>query len=230
MAEILVGKYKVTFNKLGKTVEFNIVGLDCYEEAYMAALAYFFEMNGSVRGEAKRFANGNVMSLDIGASTTDLAVITNMRYDEKSGKTYKTGGNIARETIADDVRAMFGYDITDAQADIVMSEGRLQTGNVYVDMKSTLKKAKKVFAEQITTQIPAYFRSVNIPIQTIRAIVVSGGGSMRSEYLDENGQTVVTSEPMYKFITDELKHVCPGVEVVEFTENPKNGKYYWIIH
>ena len=209
----LVGHYKVTFNKLDKQVEFDIVDVGCFEESFMAILSYFFDVNGKLREQAKKYGYGNVLSLDIGASTTDLVVVSDMKYLERSGQTYKTGGNVAREFLRDDLRALYGYDVPDEIADIAMAEGRIQMGNSYEDISSLVESAKQRFAAQVVEQMHSYFRKVNIPIQTIRAIIVSGGGSMRSEYVAEDGSVVVTSQPMSYYITQELNKVCPGVEV-----------------
>lgn len=209
----LVGHYKVTFNKLDKQVEFDIVDVGCFEESFMAILSYFFDVNGKLREQAKKYSYGNVLSLDIGASTTDLVVVSDMKYLERSGQTYKTGGNVAREFLRDDLRALYGYDVPDEIADIAMAEGRIQMGNSYEDISSLVESAKQRFAAQVVEQMHGYFRKVNIPIQTIRAIIVSGGGSMRSEYVAEDGSVVETSQPMSYYITQELNKVCPGVEV-----------------
>ena len=223
VAEQFTGTFEVTFNHTGRKVNVNIVSVACKEESFMALLAFYFEMHGALREEAKKFARGNILSLDIGASTTDLAVVKDMKYLEKSGQTYKTGGNVARDMVANDIRAMYGYDPTDEETETVMSEGRLPMGNSYVDMKESVDKAKKAFASQIVNNIQSYFRLVNIPIQSIRAIVVSGGGSMRSEHTNENGETVVVSQPISAFITEELHKVCNTIDVESFSKNPRQA-------
>jgi len=219
--EQLCGTYKVTFNKLGITYEFTVQNVACYEESFLALLAYFFDMNGKPKPAAQKYGYGNVLGLDIGASTTDLAVASNMRYIEKSGQTFKTGGNIARDFLADDLRAMYGFDVPVEIAEMAIAEGRIQLGNTYEDISKYVESAKKKFAEQVVEQIQGYFRKINIPIQSIRAIVVSGGGSMRSEYVDENMNIVITSQPMSHYITEELHKVCPGIEVEPYSENPR---------
>ena len=221
LRSVLVGSYEIEFPLLNRTVKFSIKNVECFEESFLALLSYFFNMNGTPRDAAKKLATGHVMSMDIGASTTDLAIVSDMRYLEKSGQTYKTGVNIAREIIANDIRTEYGFDATDEQTDVVMSEGRLQMGNNFVDMGSYVNDAKEQFAQQITTQIQNYFRTVNIPIQSIRAIVVSGGGSMHSEYINDDGENVVTSKPIAEFITDKLRFICPGVDVFMFSDNPR---------
>jgi hypothetical protein len=220
--ENLIGKYQVTFNKLHKEVEFEIVDVVCCEESFMAILSYFFDEYGRLREGSKKYGRGNILSLDIGASTTDLSIVTDMKYVEKSGQTYKTGGNVARDFLIDDLRALYGYDVPHELADAAMAEGRIQMGNSYENIEELVKSAKQKFAAQVVEQIQGYFRKVNIPLQSIRAIVVSGGGSMPSKYI-ENGEVHLTSEPMSSYITKELNNICKGVEVEQHAINPRKA-------
>lgn len=222
----LIGRYKIIFNKLAKAIEIEITDVSCYEESFMAILSYFFDTTGKLRENAKKFKVGNILSLDIGASTTDLIVVKDLKILERSGQTYKIGGNIAREYLKDDLRALYGFDVPDELADAAMVEGRIQLGNQYEDISQYVQTAKQKFAAQVVEQMQSYFRKINIPIQSIRAIVVSGGGSMRSEYQDEDGGKVITSEPMSFYITKELSKICPGIEVEPHVVNPRLANIY----
>ena len=218
-----IGKYTVGFPKYrgGVEVEINIVEVSCYEESYMAMISYFFELTGVPREVAKKYMIGNVLSLDIGASTTDLAIIKNGKYLDKSGQTYKTGGNIARDYLIDAIRAQEGFDLPIEDAETAMAEGRLQLGNGYKDISAIVVEAKRHFAKSVANQMQGYFRKVDIPIQSIRAIIVSGGGSLQSQYIDEDGEVQVTSAPMSYYITESLKEICAGVEVESYGESPR---------
>lgn len=217
----LTGNYTVTFNKLGRKVEFTVGEVKCYEESFLALLSYFFDRTGRLREESKKYWDGNILSMDIGASTTDLAIASNREYLEKSGQTYKTGGNVARDFLIDDIRAEYGYDMPVDVADKAMAEGRIQLGNSYKDIPELVQSAKQNFARQIVEQMQGYFRKVNMPLQIMKAIVVSGGGSMRSEY-EHEGNRVITSEPMSYYITEELNKICSGV-AVENKDEPRTA-------
>lgn len=217
----LEGSYKVDFPKMGKSVEFTIKSVTCLEESYMALLSWFFDMSGNLREEAKAYARGNILGLDIGASTADLAIVSDMHYLDKSGKTYKTGGNIAREYLTDCIRADYSFEPTDDDVFTAISEGRLQLGNAYVDVSQSVAKAKKELAEQIVAKIQTYFGAINVPLQSIRAVVVSGGGSLPSEYISDNGETIKTTEPVSSYITTELQKVCKGVDVIYYDNSPR---------
>ena len=213
--EYLVGNYVVELPKYmgGATVKLNIKDVSCYEESFMAMVSYFFNLDGTVREDGKDFLTGNVLSLDIGASSTDLSVIKNGRYLDKSGQTYKTGGNVARDFVIDRIREEYGFDLPINDAEKVMAEGRLQMGNGYVDIGNIVAEGKKALASSIVSSMQSYFKKIDMPIQTMRAIVVSGGGSLQSQHIDDDNKIHKTSEPMSFYVTSELQKICPGVLV-----------------
>jgi hypothetical protein len=200
----------------GTVVTFRINSVACYEESFMASTSFFFNMNGTPKESGKKFLTGTVLSLDIGASTTDLAIIKNGRYLDKSGQTYRIGGNVARDNLTDLVNGRYAMDLPIGDAEKTMAEGRLQQGNTYDDVSDLVNIAKADLAKQLTQYMQTYFKRVNIPIQTINAIIVSGGGSMQSQYANADGEIVKTTEPMSYFVTKELTEWSRGTEVVEY--------------
>lgn len=218
----LLGKWRITFPKFNNTiVDFEIGKVVTCSESLMAISAFFFDASGKFRPQSAGYLNGYVLSLDIGASTTDLIVVKDTKSLERSAQTYKLGGNLIVEELKDVVRGKHGFELSPDMALTLVTEGRLQSGNTYIDMSSELDAVKKEFASRVVNMVQNYFTKVGIPLQSIKAIFVSGGGSMRSEYLDESNQTVATSSAVTKYITDSLKGVCPGVDVVDFPENPR---------
>lgn len=221
--EQLVGKYTVTFPKYmgGTVVKLNIMSVQCYEESFMASTSFFFNMNGVPKEQNKQYLTGNILSLDIGASTTDLSIIKNGRYLDKSGKTYRVGGNEARESLIYSISNEYDIDLSLEAADKVMAEGRLQNGNTYIDVSNLIARAKKELAKKLMTHLPLYFKSIQIDMTTINAIVVSGGGSMQSQYVNADGEVVKTSEPMSYFVTQELLNLSSGTEVVAYGDEAR---------
>lgn len=229
IAALLAGTYKVKFNKLDKEVQFEITKVICVEESFMALTTFFFGKNGKPTENATKFGKGYVLSLDIGASTTDVAVAKDMRYVEKSGQTFKTGCNVIQAAVANYVRGECGYDPTVEQLEEVLRTGRIVTGNKYKDISDALRRGKAEFARSIIEQLQSYFRLVNMPLQTIRAIVVSGGGSMESSYEDDSNTIIKTTGPVSDFITTELNNIVEGIEVLSVEGDPReaniNGIY-----
>ena len=219
----LIGHYDVNFVKYngGVTVSFDIVNIKCAEESYMAATSYFFDINGTIRDKARPYLTGIVLSLDIGASTTDIAIVKNGRYLDKSGRTYRTGGNVARDALIEYVLSTEGYTLPTEEANITMAEGRLKFGNKYKDVSGVINEAKEKVAVSLVNSINNYFASRDIPLQTINAIIVSGGGSMSSQYINSDSEVVVTSKPMSEFITNALKNICDGIVVESHGDNPR---------
>lgn len=206
---MLAGTYKIVLNKLNASFDVNIVSVKCYPESYMALAAFFFDFPTCAFNaeHASKYGNGYTLSLDIGASTTDAYIAENMVPQEQTGQTIKTGGNIIELGVANGIRQKYGYDATNEILSSAVREGRLLYGNGYVDITDILRKAKRDFARAILNDLQSYFRLVNVPLQAIQTIVVSGGGSLPSYYVDANGKTVVTCEPVSEFITKELLNI-----------------------
>lgn len=222
-AKQLIGGYTVTFPKYmgGTSVKFNVVDVQCYEESYMASTSFFFNMNGVPKEQNKKYLTGKVLSLDIGASTSDLAIIENGRYLDRSGRTYRIGGNEARDFLTNMISANFDIDLSIADAERTMAEGRLQQGNTYMDCSTYVIQAKQALAKKLINHMQTYFKSLEIDISSINAIVVSGGGSMQSQYINDDGEVVKTSEPMSYFVTNELISWSKGTEVVTYGDDAR---------
>lgn len=217
----LVGTYHVSFGRLGQEVTFTVNNVVTYEESFLAMLSFFFNTDCTPKPEATEFRNGNLLSLDIGASTTDLVVVQNLKYLERSGQTYKTGGNVAIDYLTDLIRGEYGFDIPVDMAQKAMAEGRMVLGNGYEDISILVRQAKKAYARDVVENVQSYFRKVNIPIQSIKAIVVSGGGSMQSQYIDGGSDVIETVASMSEFITESLKDICPTISVRAYSGNPR---------
>lgn len=219
----LVGTYTVTFPKYngGTTVTFTIDDVACHEESYMACTSFFFNANGSPKEDTKKYLTGTVLSLNIGASTTDLSIVKNGKYLDKSGQTYRIGGNVARDNLIDLVCSRYAMDLPITDAEKAIAEGRLQQGNNYDDIRDIVDVAKADLAKQLTTYMQTYFKRIGIPLQMVNAIIVSGGGSLQSQYANEAGELVKTSEPMSYFVTNELLEWSKGTDVVAYGDEAR---------
>lgn len=222
MINELKGKYTVAFNKIGNTpltMQFVINDVACYEESRLAIMQFIFDPKYPER--FSKYSQCNMLSIDIGASTTDLVLMQNCKFIDNSGRTYKVGGNIVRDAVIKEIGALRGSDPKKNDADKYIVEGRARWGNKYIDISDTVNKAKEKIARDIVTRIDEYFGNIGIPIYEINYILVSGGGSMGSSYIDDVGKTVPTSQPMSYFITEALRNVCDGIEVINFGDEPR---------
>ncbi|MBO5388524.1 MAG: hypothetical protein J6A59_10340 [Lachnospiraceae bacterium] len=222
----LVGTYLVKFPKYMGGTEVRLTindSISISEEAFMAITSFFFNMNGTVKESAKQYMSGNVtvLSLDIGASTSDISIIRNGRYLNKSGMTYQYGGNIARSALIDAIRRKYTIELPVEDAERVMAEGRLQLGNKYVDISEEVSSAKRALAKQLAVCMQDYFGKIQIPPTSINAIIVSGGGSLQGQYISEDGEVVNTSEPMSFFVTEEYRQWSQYTDVVPYGDEAR---------
>lgn len=215
------GHYTVQFPKLNKTVEFTVENTHVHEESFMAMLSFFYGPDGRIREENSNWFQGNILSIDIGDSTTDFTLVHNQRYMNRSGKTFRIGGRNVVGEVVSSISSSENYEMPDEIARQVVAEGRMQFGDGYKDASSIVASAKKKFAALLRDSVEKYFSQINIPLQQIRAIVVSGGGSMPSQYVNDDGEIKVTSKSMADYVTEEMQSICPGVKVIPYGNNPR---------
>lgn len=221
--EMFVGTYEVTFPKYngGTNVTVTIEKVMCHEESALAVTSFFFDTNGKPRDNLAKYGNKTILSIDIGASTIDLAITKEGVLLDRTGRTYKTGGNVAREKLCSMINEEYEYRVPAGVANLIMAEGRLQYGATYLEVGRMVNEAKLGVAKEVANYMKLYFSDIQIPIQTIHAIMVSGGGSMQSQYINSDNEVVVTSPPMSFFLTEELKDICPNIEIVSHSDNPR---------
>lgn len=220
----LTGNYHVSSTRLQWEVDINIADIRIYAECYMALAAFFFDFPSCTPNmeRMKNYGKGYVLGIDIGASTSDLYICENGKPIEKSGQTIKTGCNVIELDIANGIRQRYGFDPTSDILTIAIKEGRIPMGRGYVEIGDIVRKAKQKFARAVVAELQNYFRLVNIPLQYICGIVAAGGGSLKSFYLNDNGEEVVTCGCTSDFITTELSNIVENMDVVAM-EDPRTA-------
>ena len=222
----LKGKYTVVFNKIEVkpvTITFTINNVYCFEESRMAIIQFLFDGAHPERMTEFGAAEKNLLSIDIGASTTDLATFQGGVFLEKSGYTIKAGCNIARDYIMEEVSALRGRDISIEEATEIMIEGRMRNGNTYASATDIVDAAKRKVAHTIIKKMDTYYDRINMSLDYFNYVIVSGGGSMESSYIDANGDKKDTSKPMTYYIEEVIKEHCPGVDVIHFGDEPRTA-------
>lgn len=199
----LVGTYKVSFKAdIQREVMFSISEVVCLEESLLTLICFVFSPNGAYREEAKPYLTGNVLGIDIGASTTDLGRLIKGHYEEKSGKTIKIGGNFVLDIIADGIRAEYGYEPGHDELQRAVETGRLEQGAEIIDISEMLAEAKREYAIELKDKMKDYFSTM--PLSSFKAVVVGGGGSMASSYVNEAGDVIETTAPMSTYLWEEF--------------------------
>ena len=210
----LAGKYTVRLNKMDREIAFNIKEVNVYAESVLAVVAFLFNQDATQRTEMAKYNKGYILGFDLGASTADLVLIKDRRFIEHSGYTCKLGGNIIDDLMRSEIRRKFGTEVSNDDIIEAVRTGRLAYGSSYKDVSAELQKCKKQYASMLFEKVETYFASNNIGLQSIKAVFMSGGGSMQSSYMDESGKEVVTSPSVGEYIDEMLKKVCDSVDMV----------------
>lgn len=210
----LAGKYTVRLNKMDREIEFNIKEVNVYAESVLAVVAFLFNQDATQRTEMAKYNKGYILGFDLGASTADLVLIKDRRFIEHSGYTCKLGGNIIDDLMRSEIRRKFGTEVSNDDIIEAVRTGRLAYGSSYKDVSAELQKCKKQYASMLFEKVETYFASNNIGLQSIKAVFMSGGGSMQSSYMDESGKEIITSPSVGEYIDEMLKKVCDSVDMV----------------
>jgi hypothetical protein len=218
-----MGEYTVELLKFGGGLTKKVHIVDCVvrPEAALSLTSFFFGMDGQPRPEAEPYESGTVMSMDIGASTVDFCIAQDCRFIESSARTYKGGGNLAIEYLINRLSGEKSIQIPRDIAEKVMAEGRIFMNNKYVDVSDIVVAAKQELANTIVMLSLEYFNSIQTPISLINAAIVSGGGSLKSSYVDDAKGIVETSEPISGYILEAFKEKAPGIIAVDHSDAPR---------
>jgi hypothetical protein len=220
LSTTLGGDYRIEFPKLNRAARVKFSGIHCFEESRMAGVAFMKQLTPDYKA-------GTVLSVDIGASTTDLALFVDGMFQERSARTYKSGGNTAREYLIDAISAEYDFELTSDAAEKVISTGFLQLGNARISAVRVIRDAKRKLADSLFNQTQQYFRAAGISIQSINAFLVSGGGSLSGgESIGDSSLVLDDPESMCnsssdrvtvaQLVTDAFRSVCPEIEVIEY--------------
>lgn len=232
VSDILVGNYTVElplWGVCGTVINFEITDVHCHAESNMATVAFFFDEKAAPRECGRPYENRKILSVNIGASTTDIAIIENRKYIESSGVTYKIGGNMLRDELNQKILSKYGFEPSQEETEKAIQEGRIQCGAEFMDVSELLTECKANLANAIIEKINTYFNNNGTTIQSFSGILTSGGGSLSSQYFNEQMQPVKTSEPLFYFISQQLLKICKTVNVINFEDSGQDPRLADII-
>lgn len=216
----MIGHYTVVFNRMTdpiqRVVEFDIENVYCFEESRMAMISYI----SSNTDKMANFANTVMLSIDIGASTTDFVIFKNRVYMDKSGLTVAIGCNTLKEKLVQIMRTK-GISVSGDSVDMMVREGRFQDGAKRVADPDTVSEAKRQVADMIVNAFGSHLTLCGLTPRDVAYIIVSGGGSMQSGYIDDSGEFKSTSGPMSEYITEHMKRLSPNSEVIPISDEPR---------
>lgn len=220
--------------------EFTIASVDIYPEAVASFFGASFDEVGNVHSPVappvfdkennhlildngnhlglnevennKKFAEGLVLVLDIGAGTTDLATFKNMELIESSKNTFNRGGLAVESWVKLAIKKKYMFVPQDMSE--VVNTGLLRDGGVVHDVSDIVTQAKNRYAAETTQEINDYLVSQSFSPRMLRGLLVSGGGALESVRVDESGTPRVVSPAMGNVMMDHIRSLAPNIELM----------------
>lgn len=143
--------------------------------------AYFKEQGNELIEEPNNvdFETGYVLVMDIGAGTTDLALMQDSTLVETSMDTFKLGGNTVQSQVVRNIKAKFGgHTPTQRETIELITTGYMSLGADKISVIDLINEAKETCASTMIERLTGYFESVGIDVGSLKGLLVIGGGSL----------------------------------------------------
>lgn len=194
-----------------KNLPISLDGVKVMPESLVAFTSAMFRENIDgkleVVNENKKFQKGYIFIMDIGAGTTDVAMVKNSKFMLSTKQSFDKGGNRVENDCKRLIFAEYGFTPSDMSS--VITKGILEDGNEVHDVSKLLDKAKDMYAKNIMNDIRSYLENLAIPVREIRGLLLVGGGTMSTM---RDG--VEVSKPMSAPILELFKDLSPSIELV----------------
>lgn len=182
--------------------------------AYTAAMFTMKDGKAVANADNLKYRQGYTLVMDIGAGTTDLAMVFNGKFVAASKTTIKTGGNYVEKTCKKEIRRKFGNAPTDMTE--IIEKGVYTRGNERIIMDDVLIRAKKDFAAELNKEIIEYLEVTQIPVHELKGLLVIGGGAIATE---RDGKVI--SESLAYPLCENIKSMAKSVELIKTDINPR---------
>lgn len=186
-------------------------GVKVMPESLVAFTSAMFKENTEgkleIVAENKKFQKGYIFIMDIGAGTTDVAMVKNSKFMLSTKQSFDKGGNRVENDCKRLIYSEYGFSPSDMTS--VITRGILEDGNDMHDVSKLLDKAKDMYAKNIMNDIRGYLENLAIPVREIRGLLLVGGGTMPTMRDD-----IEVSKPMSAPILELFKDLSPSIELV----------------
>lgn len=159
----------------------------------------------------KKFMQGYVLVLDIGAGTTDIALFSNMELIESSKDTFNRGGNTVKSIVSNEIRKRYGYAPTQQMMEDVIRSGKLAESGEFHDVSDIVTSAKEQYSQATMEDIRQYLERMSVALPIVKGLLVAGGGALAT--VDEHGNEL--SPSMSKVLIQYLKTLAPRLEALD---------------
>lgn len=158
----------------------------------------------------KKFEEGYVLVLDIGAGTTDVALFLNMELIESSKDTFNRGGNTVSSLVFNEIRKKYRFAPPQKDMEKIIKTGQLAEGSITHDVSAIVTKAKNEYSSATTSDIRQYLERMAVALPVVKGLLVAGGGALPSMY-----EGKVVSPSMAEVLVGYLKQLAPRIEALD---------------
>lgn len=221
LKEVLFGvldrEITVTNNTTGKKIVIKLTRdrIVVKPESVVSFIACFTDAEGEMTEAGEKFGELMNVSVDMGHSTTDLAIMKEFRPQKNSFKTLDKATSQLLTYLSEEIsRTKEGYLPNEAELVKAFHTGNLTQGATDVWVGEEVSAANKRFAQDLYKSVFEYLRSHNLNFPQVAAFMFNGGGSIEIKNI----------KSVRAYFMDEVKSVS------KFTESFTPEEYLSIKH
>ena len=174
-------------------------------EGFCAFMGTVFTRKGVLRREFAPLVKESCMIIDVGAGTTDYALIKNGQLVDSMKDSISIGGNHVIRGFSKELRQQ-GYSVSYAQEEEANATGKIQDGHSEKDISDSIIRSRENIARKLVRSLQDYLELSDYPPRSIQNLLVVGGGTLN---------TIENAEPLAEMIVRYFKELSPNVRLVE---------------
>lgn len=189
------------------TIELNIESIRVFPEGISAFFAVAFNEDLTLRSQYKGILeSANILVVDVGAGTTDVAVIDKFRAIEGTLDTYPIGGNNVYQQVGRQLKAE-GRNISETALIESTVTGFVTDGSSRIDISDTISRVKEKIANALAGRIRSTFEFSMYDPRSLNYLLIVGGGSIEG-----------ISTPLGEYVLRAVKSYAPNIAILEIPE------------
>lgn len=214
-----INKIKFLMPNFERNIKINSVRV--FPEGFCAFIGEIFENSKQIRSGYEEALNSSTLVVDIGAGTTDLCIIKDVKLVDNSRYSEETGGNQVFQKINMELRKKYGRNFPEDSLRKAAVTGVIKVGAREINIEKEIEVAKRDVATKLSSAIKNYLESSDFSIFDIQNILICGGGaeectgSMKAlgDYLKDNLKVWMSYSNFLDIPLEERVVEVNGVEV-----------------
>jgi plasmid segregation protein ParM len=181
----LIGLHEVGFDfnfdgEYEARYKYNVVGIKILPQPVGTFYNMILDDTGNFRKDQDAFVSGNIGIIDIGYGTTDLCVLRQLEYIQKSSRSIETAVSSVYDMVATKLSDHCGIDVQPYEVEGKLSEG-METGEYTIKIEGNLYDLGKYYKhalEKTFEKLLSFTKSTWKSEYQIDKYILTGGGAM----------------------------------------------------